>query len=111
MEERPKPQIRRLLARRSMPRASMLSGRRRSLFRAPTAAGAGGGVAPRAGKPAPLPADAPAAAEWMGVRLSIGTWLPLYPAATVRDRQDADLPDANRRAFRLDNAAWEYPTF
>ena len=59
----------------------------------------------------PTPADCPANAEWIGIRLSIGTWLPLYPAATVRDRQDADLPDANRRAFRLDNTAWEYPTF
>jgi AraC-like DNA-binding protein len=59
----------------------------------------------------PTPADCPADAEWIGIRLSIGTWLPLYPAATVRDRRDADLPDANRRAFRLDNAAWEYPSF
>jgi AraC-like DNA-binding protein len=59
----------------------------------------------------PTPADCPADAEWIGIRLSIGTWLPLYPAATVRDRRDADLPDANCRAFRLDNAAWEYPSF
>jgi hypothetical protein len=59
----------------------------------------------------PTPADCPADAEWIGIRLSIGTWLPLYPAATVRDRQGADLPDANRRAFRLDYTAWEYPTF
>jgi AraC-like DNA-binding protein len=59
----------------------------------------------------PTPADCPADAEWIGIRLSIGTWLPLYPAATVRDRRDADLPDADRRAFRLDNAAWEYPSF
>ena len=62
---------------------------------------------PRPRNPPPPPADA----EWIGIRLSIGTWLPLYPAATVRDRQDADLPGAGRRAFRLDNAAWEYPTF
>jgi AraC-like DNA-binding protein len=59
----------------------------------------------------PTPAYCPADAEWIGIRLSIGTWLPLYPAATVRDRQDVDLPDAGRRAFRLDNAAWEYPSF
>ena len=50
-------------------------------------------------------------AEWISIRLSIGTWLPLYPAATVRDRRDADLPAAGRRAFRLDNTAWEYPSF
>ena len=59
----------------------------------------------------PTPADCPADAEWIGIRLSIGTWLPLYPAATVRDRRDVDLPDANRRAFWLDNALWEYPSF
>jgi len=55
----------------------------------------------------PTPADA----EWIGIRLSIGTWLPLFPAETVRDRRDADLRGAGRRAFRLDNSAWEYPTF
>ena len=59
----------------------------------------------------PTPADCPADAEWIGIRLSIGTWLPLHPAAAVRDRQDADLPVAGRRAFLLDNTAWEYPTF
>ena len=59
----------------------------------------------------PTPADCPADAEWIGIRLSIGTWLPLYPAATVRDRRDVDLPDVNRRKFRLDNAVWEYPSF
>ena len=59
----------------------------------------------------PTPADCPADAEWIGIRLSIGSWLPLYPAATVRDRQDADLPDVGRRGFRLDNDVWEYPTF
>jgi len=59
----------------------------------------------------PTPADCPADAEWIGIRLSIGTWLPLYPAATVRDRRDADLPGAGHRAFRLDNAVWEYPSF
>jgi AraC-like DNA-binding protein len=55
----------------------------------------------------PTPADA----EWIGIRLSLGTWLPLFPAETVRDRQDADLPDLGRRAFHLDGTAWEYPTF
>ena len=59
----------------------------------------------------PTPADCPADAEWIGIRLSMGTWLPIYPAAAVRDRQDVDLPDAGRRAFRLDNTLWEYPTF
>jgi AraC-like DNA-binding protein len=59
----------------------------------------------------PTPADCPADADWIGIRLSIGTWLPLYPAATVRDRRDADLPGAGRRSFRLDNAVWEYPSF
>jgi AraC-like DNA-binding protein len=59
----------------------------------------------------PTPADCPADAEWIGIRLSIGTWLPLHPAASVRDRQDADLADAGRRGVRLDNTVWEYPSF
>ncbi len=59
----------------------------------------------------PTPADCPADAEWIGIRLSIGTWLPLHPAAAVRDRRDADLPDADRPGFRLDNTVWEYPSF
>jgi hypothetical protein len=59
----------------------------------------------------PTPADCPADAEWIGIRLSMGTWLPLFPAETVRDRHDADLPDVNRSKFRLDNAVWEYPSF
>ena len=59
----------------------------------------------------PTPADCPADAEWIGIRLSMGTWLPLFPAENVRDRHDADLPDVNRSKFRLDNAVWEYPSF
>ncbi len=58
----------------------------------------------------PTPADCPADGEWVGIRLSIGTWLPLYPAATVRDRRDVDLP-AGRHRFQLDSSAWEYPSF
>jgi helix-turn-helix protein len=59
----------------------------------------------------PTPVSCPADGEWIGIRLSIGSWLPLYPAATLRDRRDVDLPGAGPRSFRLDNAVWEYPSF
>jgi AraC-like DNA-binding protein len=58
----------------------------------------------------PTPADCPADGEWVGIRLSIGTWIPLYPAFMVRDRRDVDLP-AGRHGFQLDSSVWEYPTF
>ena len=43
----------------------------------------------------PSPIDCPAEAEWIGIRLATGTWLPRHPAASLRDRQDLDLPLAD----------------
>lgn len=59
----------------------------------------------------PTVADCPADGEWIGIRLALGTFLPRYPAATLRDRRDVDLPEATRRTFWLLGAAWEYPSF
>ena len=59
----------------------------------------------------PTAAHCPADGEWIGIRLSIGTWLRAYPAPMVRDRRDVHLADVGRHSFRLDNGAWEYPTF
>jgi hypothetical protein len=57
------------------------------------------------------PADYPAGAEWIGIRLAIGTFLPSYPAARLMDRQDVDLPRATSRSFWLEGSALEYPSF
>jgi hypothetical protein len=59
----------------------------------------------------PTSADCPAEGEWVGIRLALGTYFPHYPAATLRDRRDADLPIASPRAFWLLGSAWEFPTF
>lgn len=55
-------------------------------------------------------ADCPADGEWFGIRLAVGTFLPRHPAATLRDRQDVDLP-ATSRTFHLAGTTWESPHF
>ena len=59
----------------------------------------------------PSQIDVPADAEWIGIRLATGVYLPQHPAAQLRDRQDLDLPLATRRTFWLDGSAWDVPTF
>jgi AraC-like DNA-binding protein len=55
-------------------------------------------------------ADCPADGEWVGIRFSVGTFLPHYPAATIRDRNDVELP-ATARSFWMLGSAWEVPDF
>ena len=59
----------------------------------------------------PSPAVCPADAEWLGIRLAAGSFLPGYPAASLRDRQDVVLPEVTGRSFRLDGSVWEIPSF
>lgn len=56
-------------------------------------------------------ADCPAEGEWLGILFTVGTFLRDHPAATLRDRQDLDLPAATCRKFWLSGTAWEYPNF
>lgn len=56
-------------------------------------------------------ADCPAEGEWVGVHFRLGTFMPLLPPGTLRDRRDVTLAAATSRAFWLDGSAWEYPTF
>jgi AraC-like DNA-binding protein len=53
----------------------------------------------------------PAGAEWTGIRLATGSYLPRHPAASLLDRRDVNLPGATSRAFWLDGSAWEHPSF
>src|SRR5262245_40994090 len=55
-------------------------------------------------------ADCPAEGEWLGIRFALGTFLPDYPAARLRDRSDADLP-TSARSFWLKGSEWEHPSF
>jgi AraC-like DNA-binding protein len=57
------------------------------------------------------PADFPAGAEFFGIVFKLGTFMPHLPAKLLMDRNDLHLPEANRRAFWLQGAAWQYPTF
>jgi len=55
--------------------------------------------------------DCPAGGEWLGIRFSLGTFLPYHPAARLIDRSDVNLPGVTGRSFWLQGSAWEYPDF
>jgi len=55
-------------------------------------------------------ADCPADGEWVGIRFTLGTYLPKHPTGRLIDRQDEQMPDRGGR-FWLDDDTWEYPTF
>ncbi len=56
-------------------------------------------------------AACPADGEWLGIRFSLGTFMPRLTPGTLMDRQDVTLPGATTRSFWLNGSAWEYPTF
>jgi hypothetical protein len=56
-------------------------------------------------------ADCPAEGEWFGIQFKIGTFMPLLPTSTLRDRNDVTLAAASSRSFWLNGSAWEYPNF
>ena len=56
-------------------------------------------------------AECPPEGEWCGVLFKLGTFMPLMRSGDLRDRNDATLPNARRRAFSLDGSAWDFPTF
>lgn len=55
--------------------------------------------------------ECPAGAEWIGIRFSLGSFLPRYPARRLMDRNDVNLRSVTRRSFWLEGSAWEYPDF
>jgi len=56
-------------------------------------------------------ANFPADAEFFGIIFKLGTFMPHLPLKTLRDRQDATLPEASSNSFWLHGSAWELPTF
>jgi AraC-like DNA-binding protein len=56
-------------------------------------------------------AECPAGAEWIGIRFSLGSFMPQYPARRLMDRNDVNLQSVNRRSFWLEGSTWEYPEF
>lgn len=56
-------------------------------------------------------ADFPADAEFFGIVFKLGAFMPHLPVKTLRDRQDATLPEASSSSFWLHGSVWELPTF
>lgn len=57
------------------------------------------------------PVDCPAEDEWVGIRLTLGTFIPALLPGSLSDRRDVTLAGASTRAFWLNGSAWEYPSF
>jgi AraC-like DNA-binding protein len=54
-------------------------------------------------------ADYPADADWFGITLKLGAYLPPFPPGSLRDRRDVILPHAAGQSFWLNGSAWQYP--
>jgi hypothetical protein len=50
-------------------------------------------------------AECPADGDWVGIRFKAGAFLPDFAPATVRDRNDVNLPGATKRSFWLGSSA------
>ena len=54
----------------------------------------------------------PAEGEWIAIRFKVGTFMPRFLPATLRDHRDVTLPSATGgHTFWLDGSALEYPDF
>ena len=56
-------------------------------------------------------ADCPAEGEWVGIRFTLGTFMPRLTPGHLLDRRDVTLPDATTHSFWLNSSAWDYPDF
>jgi hypothetical protein len=56
-------------------------------------------------------AQCPADGEWLGVRFTLGTFVPHLMPGDLSDRRDVTLPGATAHSFWLQGSAWDYPTF
>jgi hypothetical protein len=55
--------------------------------------------------------ECPAEGEWIGIRFKLGTFMPNFPAGSLRDGRDVNMAGASNRSFWLNGSAWEYPDF
>jgi hypothetical protein len=56
-------------------------------------------------------AQCPADGEWLGIRFTLGTFVPHLMPGNLIDRRDVTLPGATAHSFWLQGSAWDYPTF
>ena len=57
------------------------------------------------------PAYGPSGAEFFGIILRSGAFMPDLPAKMVMDRHDVNLPEAASNSFWLKGSAWQFPEF
>jgi hypothetical protein len=51
----------------------------------------------------------PADAEFLGIMIKFGAFMPNLPAGMVMDRRDVNLPEATSKSFWLNGSVWQYP--
>ena len=56
-------------------------------------------------------AQCPADGEWVGIRFTLGTFLPRFPPGMLVDRRDVTLPGATTQSFWLNGSAWDFPDY
>ena len=56
-------------------------------------------------------AHCPADGEWLGIRFTLGTFMPRLTPGRLIDGRDVTLPDATTHSFWLHGSAWDYPDF
>lgn len=56
-------------------------------------------------------AYAPADAEFIGIQFKAGTLMPKFPARTLMDRCDINLPGASSQSFWLNGESWQFPDY
>jgi hypothetical protein len=59
----------------------------------------------------PTTADCPAEAQFFGIVLKLGTFMPHLLPRGLLDRRDVTLPGAGKRSFWLNGSVWQYPDF
>jgi AraC-like DNA-binding protein len=50
-------------------------------------------------------------AEYLGITIKLGAFIPHLPPDNLRDWRNVDLPDASSQSFWLQGSAWQFPTF
>lgn len=58
-----------------------------------------------------MPAYSPEEAEFVGIQLKPGVFIPDLPSAMVAEGHDLNLPEASLNGFWLKSSVWEYPDF
>jgi hypothetical protein len=56
-------------------------------------------------------AQCPSNGEWLGIRFTLGTYMPSLLPATLMDRNDVTLTAISDRGLWLDGSRWPLPTF